>query len=170
MMDDPTSITEMTSGMSSVSGDASENSTGINGHTSQRRPTIILCTPIIDGSNSAMSQKLSKETSSRSLLDVPFSREKSFKKERRNSFIPVFYVCKVYIKANGRQTPLHAVEPLIVEKDWTFDDFITIASRHIDMSNATRAFTRLGNHDFVSLLFLHSFISSTLLLNICFLA
>ena len=124
-----------------------ENSiSGGNSTGAVRRPTIRLITPITEDS-----QKTTPETPSPAPLDSSpspsLNREKSFKRERRNSFIPVFFVCKVYVKANGQQSPRHQLEPLVVERDWTFDDFLTFASRKIDMTNASRAFSRLGNQD-----------------------
>ena len=51
---------------------------------------------------------------------------------------------KVYIKVNGEVGEETQGKPLVVERDWTFEEFLTFASRKIDMMNATRAFTILG--------------------------
>ena len=154
MIADPTSIAELSSnpvsGMPSAMVTRENSSTSVVEKSAGRRPTIILITPTPNVDETA--PKVAKE------MPSPL-REKSFKRERRNSFIPVFYVCKVYVNVNGsKPAPGHNVEPLLVEKDWTHDDFLTFAGRHIDMSNATRAFTRLGNQPSVSLSYLHSLI------------
>ena len=55
---------------------------------------------------------------------------------------------KIYIKANGEFNALSEEENpgkgLVVERNWTFIEFLTFAGRKIGMSNASRVFSRLG--------------------------
>ena len=57
---------------------------------------------------------------------------------------------KVYVKANGEFSVQFEVENpgkgLVVERNWSFKEFLTVAGRKIGMPNASRVFTRLGNH------------------------
>ena len=111
-----------------------------------RRPTIILITPTTDGTNSSQKNPKEKETQP---PPPSLSSTKSFKRERRNSFIPVFYLCKLTIKENGQQhhstSQSQQIEPLLVEKNWEWDDFLLKAGSKINFSNAKRAFTHHGN-------------------------
>ena len=68
---------------------------------------------------------------------------------------------KVYVKANGEElvgVKNHG-KALVVERDWTFEEFLSFASRKIDMMNATRAFTSLGNATIFSVLVIPLLIS-----------
>ena len=53
---------------------------------------------------------------------------------------------KVYVKANGedRVGVENHGKGLVVEREWSFEEFLTFASRKVDMMNVTRAFTGAG--------------------------
>ena len=55
---------------------------------------------------------------------------------------------KVYVKQNGEYNALFEEENpgkgLVVERNWSFQEFLTFAGRKIGMPNASRVFTRLG--------------------------
>ena len=67
----------------------------------------------------------------------------------------------VHIKANGEIGIENHGKLLVVERDWSFEEFLTFAGRKIDMMNATRAFTVLGKYHLTYLFSLLSLITYT---------
>ena len=67
-------------------------------------------------------------------------------KGKRSSFSGINVTSiRVYVKVNGEIGIESHGKALVVEREWTFEEFLSFASRKIDMMNATRAFTSLGN-------------------------
>ena len=60
---------------------------------------------------------------------------------------------KVYVKQNGEYNALFEEENpgkgLVVERNWSFQEFLTFAGRKIGMPNASRVFTRLGTYVYI---------------------
>lgn len=72
------------------------------------------------------------------------------KRQERSSFSGFNVTSiRVYVKVNGEVGMESQGKALVVEREWTFEEFLTFASRKLDMMNATRAFTTLGNLNLV---------------------
>lgn len=93
-------------------------------------------------------------------------KRKEYVKNDRRSFSGSLDLdrLKLYVKQNGEFNVLFEEENpgkgLVVQRNWTFQEFLIHAGRKIGMPNASRAFSRLGMNDECIYLYVYTSIRS----------